>query len=288
MQRTSYIDFGPYLRPPRIGASSGLLLSIRLLGAAPKKPEPRVYTALVGVRDAAEELQAVLRERQRFSGFNLRIYDRDFDGAWGAIHARVHAHTRYLKAPTRERAGALLEALFPEGLVFLTARCEEEWVYSRTLLQRIEGEGYEDELEELAGEDFLAHVREAHEALGQALGLDEHKKDEDEDEGEGDGDGPLPLAPVLTRLAHAIANYGRVLAGVVDFDDPESVAMFETAMAPRDAHTARQRAGKSAAEDEGEEQADVEAEEQELLEQIDNPLPPVPEPSSEPGEDNEG
>jgi hypothetical protein len=259
MLPATFFDFSPYCRPPRISASSGVMLSIRLLRVAPESPPKQVHAALVDVRDRAETVQAVLRERHRLRSIDLRPLDHEFDGAWAALHGRLYAHTRIAGGEDSRKAAELLAALFPDGLVFLTAAYEEEWLHSNTLLQRIQVEGHEVLIKQLAGDAFLQHVVDAHQALGDGLGL-----------GSADPEELPAVGPAVTLLAQAIANYGRLLAGTVDLALPESIQSFQAAMAPRDALLARRRGESAQAGDE------LEGDE---LDEVDVPLPPVPEPA---------
>jgi hypothetical protein len=124
------------------------MLGIRLLRVAPASPVKPVHAALVEVHARAEEVQA-------------------------ALHARLLAHTRIASGSGKDgqAASELLAALFPDGLSFLNAAYEEEWLHSNTLLQRIEAEALRASLEQLAAAAFVQHVIEAHQALGNGLGL---------------------------------------------------------------------------------------------------------------------
>lgn len=262
-------DASSYIRPPKIGAASGFLLSARLLGAASSDPSLRVLAALERMRSRALEVQRAVKERARLRGRSLRPEDREFDGAYAAFRSRMIAHTQRPGNPRGPRVVELLSDLLPEGLQFTKANYGEQWFYSETVLQRIEDEGLSEELEELAGAQFLADVRAAHAALGEALGID----------------APQPssapaLSEVVSALAAAIADYARVLAGEVDSEDEKSVATFLRAMAPRDAHRlSRGRSRAGGAEEASEQDEEQEPESEQDPFELELPeLPELPDP----------
>lgn len=218
-------DASSYIRPPKIGAASGFVLSARLLGAAPPDPSMRVLAALDRMRSRALEVQRAVKERARLRGRSLRAEDREFDGAYAAFRSRMIAHTQRPGNPRGPRAAELLADLLPEGLQFTKTSYGEQWFYSDTLLQRIDDEGLSEELEKLVGAEFLTDLRVAHATLGEALGIDAPQPDS-----------APGLSEAVNALAAAIADYGRVLAGEVDSEDEESVDAFLRAMTPRDTH----------------------------------------------------
>ena len=140
----------------------------------------------------------------------------------------MHAWTRNPEHPKGVRALALVTKLFPTKLAFLKLSYDDEWIHSRTLLALIEEEGLESEVDELAGEAFLDLVEQAHKDLGEVLGFNEQGNLVEAE---------APNVVAHTRaVAQAIATYGRRMVGIVDEDDPASMAMFEAALAPRTAH----------------------------------------------------
>ena len=269
MNSPAFIELTSYGRPVRLSVTSGITLPTRVIKAAQAEPSPRVHASLEDIRSTTEVLKELLVARQR--RLNLRPIDHEFDGSWAGLFGRVHAHTRVRTSPHRERAGELLTELFPGGLAWLKEGFEAEWIHAKTLLERIDQDGHAEELELIAGEGFLQWARDASAKLGEALGL-----------GKSEPPRAPGLAPALTAIAHAIANYGRILAGEVDLDDPASLEAFRLAVAPIDEHRRSQRAGKGAALDEAEElEADALEQEAEALgpdELAELELPPVPEP----------
>lgn len=68
------------------------------------------------------------------------------------------------------------------------------------------GEGHRG----LTGADYLAFIQEAHDAFGDALGVGDTLPESIDS---------ASLQKAATELAHAIADYGRVLAGELDPKD---------------------------------------------------------------------
>jgi hypothetical protein len=125
------------------------------------------------------------------------------------------------------RAARLLLQVFPEGTAFVQLTLAEEWVVAKSHLDRIAQDRLEQEIEEVAGPEFLPFITEAHAALGEGLGLGETALTAADTDA---------LRKANQALSKAIAAYGRAMVGQVDEDDPESVAAFKRAMYPLDAY----------------------------------------------------
>lgn len=260
------IDFAPYVTPPHIGATSGLVLGVRLIRVVETLALPDQVKAPLGeLHAAAERLQAAVRGRQRRSK-GSKAEDLNFDASWSGLYGRIHAWTRTVHAPEAPEATALLTTLFPTGMAWLRASHEEEWVHSRALLQRIEQEGHTASIVNLADPRWLDMVKDAHQALGEALGLEGETNTENEPS--------LAVGAEVRALAEAIAAYGRIFAGTVV--DDASLAVFEAAMRPLDAHRDRHRRRSSAQADEQGDEFD-EFDEFDQFD-VDEPLPPLPDP----------
>jgi hypothetical protein len=266
------IDFGSYTRLPRFSASGAVVVTIRLLRAAPKDASPAELEALQDMRDGAEGVQEAVTDRHRTTGSNLRPLDRRFDGSWAGFHGRLFAWTRMYGHPNAQRAEELLAKLFPDGLQFVNAKYESQWFHSRMLLTRIKHDELTADLNELAGEPFLTGVHAAHAAFGEAMGLDENAEPDA---------GVLAIGEQVALLTDAIADYCRVLSGGVKRKDPDSRARFLAAVAPIDTYRAQNRRSSTSADadpelDDGVDDAEIDANEDADGLDIDSPLPPLP------------
>jgi len=237
------VSLDGYAGRPKMDSTSGVLLGMRLIKAAPKRRSARLNAALEGVRAATVSAQKVRQERSRRKPENLRPYDKKVDDGWGGLHGMLASLARFEGEEKAARAQGMLARLFRDGTSFLAASYEAEWLHGETLLGRIEDEKLETELTELTDTLALPYVRAAQEALGEALGV-------------GDA-GPerastTALAEALDALAEAVSDYVRILAGETDKNDSTSVARFERAVvAPmeraREYH-ARRRGGATGTE----------------------------------------
>ena len=260
----AHLDVQAYVRRPRITIYSGIALSIRLLEAAPADATPAELAALADMRGCAHAVQTAVRLRALHDMLELRPNDRRLDGAWASLHGHLASATRMVGTPEAARAEALLNTLFPEGLSFVSMKVEAEWIHSRFLLARIDGEGLADQLAALVTETCMANLRSAHAELGQVLGLVES-------EGEGESAAevmPGTVGEYLAELAEAIAGYGRVLVGGLRRKQPHTLERFKAAVAPLDAHCRASGLG---------------SEDQALID-IGGPLPPLPAEHADPSE----
>lgn len=238
-------DLQKYLTCPRMGASSGVVLAIRLLKAAPPRKSDRIVTALTALRERSVELQAVARDRIGLSARNLRPLDQRFGNSWMGLYEALGAAARLSGTKVEKDAAVLLRKLFPRGAGFVKASYEHKWVESATILTVVERDRLGSGIARVAGKHYLPFIRAAHDAFGEALGV-----------------GPTPLryvdtkaiAKALDALADAVLEYCRLMVGWVDLDDDESVAAFRDAMWPLDEH--RRTMGGSRRDDEEEEVED--------------------------------
>lgn len=193
------IEFHEYIRPTRLDADGGVMLGVRLIKSKPSDMSAAEKRALKRVRAATVEVQRVAKLRDRLRPQNLKDEDRRFDAGWGAVHGELEAWARLSDTAQGRTAAALLTSLFPDGLMFLTRKYEQQWVESQRRFERIEEEALEDTLASLVHPEILAYARAAHDALGEGLGA-----------------GAVPLeAPdgatlldALRALALAVAAYG--------------------------------------------------------------------------------
>lgn len=245
-------DVSVYVTPTRFSGLSGVFLARALLQAAPQDPSERVHTALVGVREAGEQLRAVVRERMRTAPRNLRPLDAMLDAGWVGLRETIEAKSRLDGTPVAERAAKLARTLFPDGTGFVRADYREQWAASQLHLERIEEEGLAAEIKALAGAEYLPFIQRSHDAFGEAMGLGENIPSSPDSAG---------LQKATNDLAQAIAEYGRILAGELDRTAEPSVAAFRRAMAPIDAQRRASSRSRPRREDEEPEEPEVNLEE---------------------------
>ncbi|MFI5299751.1 MAG: hypothetical protein ACHREM_16820 [Polyangiales bacterium] len=219
------IDFEAhtYTAIPDLDVASLLALGTALSNAMPRplpdelrKPVKKLRAALASLLEAS----AVLPK----AGANRDLADQRVDAAWEALHARLVAyddlpHDVYAEIAA---ARALVAAVFPEGLAFLTLPHNAEWVESDKRLRAIDDGNLAAQVDALAGALFLREVRAAHAAYGDALGIAVPRVALS---------APQLVGPALD-LRKAVQRYARAVIGLVDEDELATVAMAESALRP--------------------------------------------------------
>jgi hypothetical protein len=223
-------EFDPseYTRAPVISVSGGIALARALLKARPPGMPAGVEKSarkLGLVADAAQEVLA-LRQRAAAEGEgSTREVDGDADASWSALRMRLHAYALLPDRPhdRARRARQLLVTLFgDDGLAFLRERYPVQYTVADTILKRIDGDGLQAEIDDLAGREFLANVRVQHERYGgmvQGVLMREQAGEED-------------LREHQRRLQRAITAYAISVCATVDEDDPASIERVHVALKP--------------------------------------------------------
>jgi hypothetical protein len=251
-----------YLQPTRANGPDAIMLVTRLVKAAPKRLPERVKAGLIEMREQGVHLQDVLMDRLRDNPISLRPLDLRLDGGWMGLFEAFAASARLEGTPAAKEAIVLIALVFPQGTAFVKATYAAEWTTSANTLRIIDENELEPRIKALVGGQFLPFIRESHRAFGDALGVGEGSVPTSEED-------TASLADALDRVTDAIAEYGRLMVGWLDWDDPEKVAAFRRAMAPLDAH--RRAIGASHASEDTTEAAPVPT-----GEEIDDPTTPIP------------
>lgn len=231
-------DASPYVRPPVIDVGSGIALGIALLSALPKSAPDDVKKAARKLRKSVVTLQGAWEKAGGPAGpRDKRPADQATDNAWACLHGRLSDYAALPAAqwPKAARAQDLIDQLFPDGLTFLQLPYATEWAESEKRLARIEANKLANDIDALAGSEFLAEVRRAHAHYGLVLGITKAAK----------GDGPENLADPLRALGKSIVQYALKLVGLAS-DSEESLRMVRAALRPIDEHraaTAKRSAG---------------------------------------------
>ena len=167
------IDPNLYVRPPRIGADTGLSLAKMLMMNIPKKPGPGVLMAAKLLASSVTTLETVWNGQGKpMPARDVRPADWRVDRAWSAVHARLTAWGIFGDDdPDRQASATLTERLFPTGLDFLKLSYPAEHAQSERRLRIIEVEELRADLDHLVGEPFMDELLEAHAAYGDALGI---------------------------------------------------------------------------------------------------------------------
>lgn len=171
----SDIDGTLYMRAPQADVATMVALGVSLLSAVPKGAPPQVKGAAKTLRTSVVALQAAWGQAASLGPVvSKRVADTATDSAWGCLEARLSAYARLpvAKHPRARRAQEIHQALFSDrGLEFLTKAFKTQWAEGEKRLKRIADDGYAEDIDELAGPEFLAEVRSTHKAYGKALAI---------------------------------------------------------------------------------------------------------------------
>lgn len=228
-------DFDPtaYARAPKLDVAGAVTLAIQLLASLPKAPPAPVKKAAQILRKRTVTLQSVWKERDRIAKpEDPRPVDVMADGAMGRLHGRIqdYAGLPADRFPLAERAQALLDTLFPDGLAFLTTDFSSQWSETEKKLQRIDEEKLAKDIDQIAGPEFLAEVRRIQTLYGEAIGATRAR-----------GKAEIPsLVKPLRDVSSAITGYAIQLVAVlmdVSADDAKRTAA-RAALTPLDSYRA--------------------------------------------------
>ena len=259
------IDVTSYVTRARFSAMRGLFIARALLDAAPPNPSDRIHRALVYIRETGEQLRLAVDERATSSPSNMRKLDATLDAGWLCLRGVLEALARLVGTDAGNRAAAIHSQVFPNDGEFLRFTYPDQWAGSDLALTRIAERDLEEAINELVGPEVLPYIRSAHEAFGTALGLNANAPEPQD---------TTALRKALGELSFAIAEYGRLMVGELDRDDPESRQRFLTAMAPIDAQRARSRRARDVSEPEP-------TEPEEPVVDLDEPMPELDPPAPE-------
>jgi hypothetical protein len=223
-------DPTPYVRPPQYDVASGFALGVSLLAGVPKGAPENVRKAAKKLRAATVDLRQAWSSTGRAAPMEKRPADIRVDKAWGALYGRLDA---YASLPSGEHKGAkraaeLLDVIYPDGLQFLTLPYSAEWAEGEKRLKLIEEDELAEDLDALAGPEFLAEVRKAHKIYGEAIGVTKPAAEVKR----------ANLVDPLRALGRAITQYALQVVSLIEDEKPESVEMVKRALRPIDDHRA--------------------------------------------------
>jgi hypothetical protein len=258
-----------YLGPARI-VSGRVMVFVEALGvAAPKDITVQEKKKLKAVERSAKKVEEVQTAREQQSPARLQGPRLAVITAVGAFYEMLSATGR-LPSKSAKEAQFILRSLFPHGPTYVTLAAPELWARVRRLMNRVEHEGLDKRLHTFANTEFLAAIHQAHDALGDAIGLD--------------GRSTLPttaLADAIAAFQVAVAGYARALSASVEEDDPRTLQRFFAAVAPIDEFRSRQTGSTDTETDEEDDVVDEDSDE-ELVTVTPPTPPPAPIPPPEP------
>jgi hypothetical protein len=223
------IDVAASVRAPVLDVPSTVALGIKLLGIVPKEAPPQVKSAARAMRAAVVTLQTDWGKREAAAAPALRPLDIALDNAWSGLLARLESWESVAADHPEEakRAADLAAKIFPSRLDFTRLELPPEWAESERRLKLITLEAMEADLAKLAGAPFLASLRNAHAALGRALGLDGKAAPGDK--------APYDLGSDLRAALRSIAKYALQLVAADDQVDDTTSQEIRASLAAIDA-----------------------------------------------------
>ncbi len=169
-------DPGIYSEPPQLDTNGMLALGRALVYLAPAPPPPPLLAPLFRLKQAWEELnslQKLVIDSASQSSSRKPSTDVAMDNAWTALYERLHAYALLpdTEIPYARRAQDLVRLLFPDGLGFLKLPFEQEWSESGSRLRIIDRLKLTEEIDALAGIEFLRQVRSVQDAYSKLAGV---------------------------------------------------------------------------------------------------------------------
>jgi hypothetical protein len=224
--KTQQLDPIEYLRFPKLDVMKALSLARILVRRAPQSPSGPVRRALALVESSLDELNAKWKEQTvpLVAKRDARPLTRRLGSAWSAIRDRLLSYEAEPEdSADRMRAASIHEMLFPEGLEFTLVAFASQHAESQYRIEIIDERGLAEDLGRLVGGNFLATLRAAHQALGDALGISKTV---------------LPSVPVvltepLRALGEAISRYALQLLAIAS-DNPDKRDEVLVALSPID------------------------------------------------------
>ena len=234
-----------YIRPPVMTLTGGITLCRVVAEACPASMPAFVKTAATSLNATAEAAQVSLTARKKALGKgseeDSRPVDKAADHSWSALRSRLDAYAMLPEAVyvDAKRAAEILARLFGEsGLAFLTASYPEQYAIAEATIRRIDGELFADDIDRIAGKEFLENVRTQHSAYEKMVAaVLQREKANAED-----------FSESINELGQALVDYATKVLASVDRKDPATIAAAIAALRPidtfREATQSRQASGK--------------------------------------------
>lgn len=210
-------DPGLYLEPPVLDTPGMLALGRAIMYLAPTPPPPDLLMPLRRLKQAWDELQNSTNKPKESGRHESRQpSDVIMDNSWTALYERLRAYALLPESevPRVRRAHDLLRLLFPDGIGFLKLPYEQEWSESGNRLRLIDRLRLSDELDALAGPEFLVQVRRAHDLYGRTLGVSGDAIPEPASEG-------AHVRELRMALGRSISHYALKVLSLADDDLPQ-------------------------------------------------------------------
>ena len=226
----------------RAGAQYAKPVARLLFNSVPTDATSDEKKALRIVVEIADEVQAVLAERDRFSTARIQPFRNEFKSYWGGLHDILAAKARLGEGfgDVGVRAQRLIDAYFPEGVSFVNLDSYAAWFEGQRRLDRMAEEEAMAELEALASPQVVQAIKKSTAALAEAIGVGKTPRS--------DVPSATAVQETMAKFSRAVGAYTRLLAAKVDEADADSIERFRRAVAPIDEY--RSMRGKGGTEPE--------------------------------------
>lgn len=220
-----------YVRPPVMTLAGGITLCRVVADACPAAMPWFVKKGAVRLAEVAEAAHHAHNSRKKALAKehddDVRAIDKTADRSWSALRGRLEMYT-LLPAdafPDAKRAEEILASLFGEmGLLFLTTRYPEQHAVADALLRRIDEESLADDIDRIAGKDFLANVRAQHATYGTFVAALFQREDALSQD----------LADHVRAMGQALVDYATKVLASIDRDHPSTILAAQVALRPID------------------------------------------------------
>lgn len=220
-----------YIRPPVMTVAGGITLCRVVVEACPTTMPTfvkKAATRLLGVADAAQVAHTARKKALAKGGEgDARAVDKAGDNSWGALRGRLQMYALLPESthPDATRAAELVTSLFGEsGLSFLTEKYPEQHAIAESILRRIDTELLAEDIDRIAGKEFLANVRVQHVAYGNMVASmlkRENALSED-------------MSEHVVAMGQGLVMYATKVLASVDPDKPATVKAAYLALRPID------------------------------------------------------
>lgn len=162
-----------YSHMPRFDVRGAVALGTALVSAIPPEAPASVKEAADEISQKLEALNSAWGTRGAARRESLRPYDQRLDAAWSALYGSIDAAAKLPGGRERSaRAAELLDALFGDGLGFLTLRYDKEWAESDRILRKIHEEQLTPAIDAVTGSpEYLEEIEISHSEYGKALSI---------------------------------------------------------------------------------------------------------------------
>ncbi len=175
---------------------------------------PQVNAAASQLRDRAVQLQSawIATDAERRKGA-VQPLDTTLDSLWRGIHGIVSGQLE-LGLSRAPAAARLQQALYPEGLSFITKKFREQWAEGDKRLTKLENATLKEDLTNVCGADVLPALQARQNEYGAALGITSNEA----------ADAKAGVLEPLRALRNSIRSYALKLMAAFDLEGEADAA----------------------------------------------------------------